>query len=99
MNNNCLDWSIFLAILSSYTYGQYFLAKRLVREEKVTTKDVASQLKHLPFAYVTGVIGFYLLAVYVFGDKYKTIDLIIAVALTVIAATASIWIVLRIPKK
>jgi hypothetical protein len=95
MNNQFLDWAIFLGLLSAYLYGQYFLAKRLIKQEKITTKDVTSELKQLPVAYGTGVVGFYLLAVYIFGDKYKTTDLIIAVALTVAVITAIIFVISR----
>lgn len=92
-----LSWAIFLGLISAYSYGQYFLAKRLVKEEKITKQDVGLQLKQLPFAYAGAVVGFYLLAVYVFGDKYKTTDLIIAVGLTVAAMTVAVFVALRMP--
>lgn len=97
MIDQCLGWAIFLGLASAYSYGQYCLAKRLVKDEKITKQDVSLPLKQLPFAYVGAAVGYYLLAVYIFGNKYKTTDIIIAVSLTFIAAMVAIFVASRMP--
>jgi hypothetical protein len=56
MINQYLSWAIFLGLVSAYSYGRYFLAKQLIRQEKITAKDVSFELKQLPFAYCIGVV-------------------------------------------